>query len=139
MKITAYCDCDGDEPKSSSVSTVIRFISKDSEPYFITNVENREFTENTTGETETAVLPKASYNDDGEEWANFPVYYHIWSDSSDCFQINLEEPILSLKCLLDREAEDSHIVEVVASRLESGNNNPNQKSILTVHIKVMHL
>ncbi|KAF2879824.1 hypothetical protein ILUMI_26351 [Ignelater luminosus] len=137
LDITAYCDCIGDEPLSSTVSTSIRFISRDSEPYFISNTDYREFTENTTDET--AILPKAYFNDDEEEWLNFTVYYHLQPDTFECFELHVTERILSLKCLLDREAEDSHIVKVVASKTKSGNVSPNERSILTVYIKVLDI
>ncbi|KAF5278618.1 hypothetical protein FQA39_LY00660 [Lamprigera yunnana] len=128
--LKADCNCSGKEPYTSSRSISINFINYGAEPEFQTNKYSINLIENTVDITEK--LPQAYFNDQGEVWDLFTVYYFLDDDAHKFFKINKTSAELLVVNPLDREQTTQLTVKVITSRNSDGNSSASQRSTLTV-------
>ncbi|XP_059617696.1 cadherin-23-like [Phlebotomus argentipes] len=116
----------------------IIFVDIQGEPFFNDPVYHAKFTENTPGMAESLVLPEAE-DPKNEGVTNpeemFSIYYFIYPES-DYFSLNPETRVLTLKQPLNREDEDVHTVNVIATNNRDGPISWTSSSILEIQVEV---
>ncbi|XP_031352921.1 protein dachsous-like [Photinus pyralis] len=135
LKLIADCQCKGEEPKKSEILVNIRFVDTTTEPIFPNTSAYIVLPEGETGLTET--LPKAFFNAEGEQWANFTPYYFLQPTAmAQHFKIGKENAVLTLIEELDREAVAQFQLKVTTSKNSAGIIAPANSSVLTVSVTV---
>lgn len=140
MQLRIIANDNGNPTYTETVELAIRFFDSTSLPYFSENERELhvQFTENSTGLTESNSIYAASYNDGEEDW-EFSIYYLLAEGDGELFSVDINSGEITLKQELDREEIAYHELKIVASNSESIPSNYDEKSVLVVTVEVSWL